>query len=132
MALLEKDVLDETTEDLVGDPEVDAHDDARDEDDDGALHNLLLPGPLDLLELAPRLADEASAGKLARRGAVGAGGLDGRPVPSVPGWPVWRMRSTSPCESGTGFAPAPTKPVTPGVFFTTVQASSFRSMFTST
>src|SRR5262249_35718840 len=46
--------------------------------------------------------------------------------------PVWRMRSTSGCESGTGVAPAPTKPVTPGVFFTTVQASSLRSMFTST
>ena len=46
--------------------------------------------------------------------------------------PVCRMRSTSGCESGTGFEPAPTKPVTPGVFFTTDQASSFRSMFTST
>src|SRR5437764_11476814 len=46
--------------------------------------------------------------------------------------PVRRIRSTSPCESGTGSEPAPTKPVTPGVFFTTVQASSFRSMFTST
>src|SRR5919199_2718141 len=46
--------------------------------------------------------------------------------------PVFRIRSTSPCESGTGFEPAPTNPVTPGVFFTTVQASSFRSMFTST
>ena len=45
---------------------------------------------------------------------------------------VWRMRSTSGCESGTGFVPEPTKPVTPGVFFTTVQASSLRSMFTST
>ena len=32
----------------------------------------------------------------------------------------------------TGFAPAPTKPVTPGVFFTTVHASSVMSMFTST
>src|SRR5207244_13533000 len=46
--------------------------------------------------------------------------------------PVWRIRSTSLCASGTGFAPAPTKPVTPGVFFTTDQASSFRSMLTST
>jgi len=46
--------------------------------------------------------------------------------------PVWRIRSTSGCESGTGVAPAPTKPVTPGVFFTTVHASSLRSMFTST
>src|SRR5207237_6391638 len=27
--------------------------------------------------------------------------------------PVWRIRSTSGCESGTGVAPAPTKPVTP-------------------
>jgi hypothetical protein len=42
------------------------------------------------------------------------------------------MRSTSFCASGTGFAPAPTKPVTPGVFFTTVHASSVMSMFTST
>ncbi|OLE29702.1 MAG: hypothetical protein AUG43_05480 [Actinobacteria bacterium 13_1_20CM_3_68_10] len=46
--------------------------------------------------------------------------------------PVRRILSTSPCESGTGLVPAPTKPVTPGVFLTTVQASSFRSMFTST
>src|SRR4029079_16331725 len=46
--------------------------------------------------------------------------------------PVWRIRSTSGCDSGTGFEPAPTNPVTPGLFFTTVQASSFRSMFTST
>src|SRR5207249_4840238 len=46
--------------------------------------------------------------------------------------PVCRIRSTSVCASGTGFAPAPTKPVTPGVFFTTDQASSFRSMLTST
>src|SRR5215218_5443794 len=46
--------------------------------------------------------------------------------------PVLRIRSTSPCESGTGFEPAPTNPVTPGVFLTTVHASSLRSMFTST
>ena len=53
-------------------------------------------------------------------------------VGAPPPVPVWRIRSTSGCESGTGFEPAPTKPVTPGVFFTTVHASSFRSMFTST
>jgi transcription termination/antitermination protein NusG len=46
--------------------------------------------------------------------------------------PVLRILSTSPCPSGTGFEPAPTKPVTPGVFLTTIQASSFRSMLTST
>ena len=32
----------------------------------------------------------------------------------------------------TGVLPAPTNPVTPGVFLTTDHASSFRSMFTST
>ena len=48
------------------------------------------------------------------------------------GAPWWRMRSTSGCESGTGFAPAPTKPVTPGVPLTTVHASSVMSMFTRT
>src|SRR6185503_5165313 len=32
--------------------------------------------------------------------------------------PVWRIRSTSGCESGIGLLPAPTNPVTPGVFFT--------------
>jgi hypothetical protein len=53
----------------------------------------------------------------------------GRSAPAVT---VWRMRSTSVWESGTGFVPEPTKPVTPGVFFTTVQASSDMSMFTST
>ena len=53
-------------------------------------------------------------------------------VGAWPPVPVWRMRSTSGCESGTGLAPAPTNPVTPGVFFTTVHASSFRSMLTST
>jgi hypothetical protein len=42
------------------------------------------------------------------------------------------MRSTSGCERGTGFVPEPTNPVTPGVFFTTVQASSDMSMLTST
>src|SRR3954451_8158994 len=46
--------------------------------------------------------------------------------------PVLRIRSTSPCVSGPGFEPAPTNPVTPGVFFTTVQASSLMSMFTRT
>ena len=45
---------------------------------------------------------------------------------------VCRMRSTSGCESGTGFVPEPTNPVTPGVFFTTVHASSDMSMLTST
>src|SRR5947207_309157 len=37
--------------------------------------------------------------------------------------PVRRIRSTSGCESGTGVLPAPTKPVTPGVFLTTPHES---------
>ena len=52
--------------------------------------------------------------------------------PPPAGAPWWRMRSTSGCESGTGFVPAPTKPVTPGVPLTTVHASSDMFMFTST
>ena len=41
-------------------------------------------------------------------------------------------RSTSDCVSGTGSLDAPTKPVTPGVPFTSPQESSLSSMFTST
>ena len=66
-------------------------------------------------------------------GVTGFVGAGTKPVPLSPAVaPVFRMRSTSGWESGTGFEPAPTNPVTPGVFFTTVQASSFRSMFTRT
>src|SRR5438477_115781 len=42
--------------------------------------------------------------------------------------PVCRIRSTSPCDSGTGLAPAPTKPVTPGVFLTTGHAHDDRAL----
>ena len=42
------------------------------------------------------------------------------------------MRSTSGWLSGTGLFWEPTNPVTPGVFLTSVQASSVRSMLTST
>ena len=51
-------------------------------------------------------------------------------APAAP--PAWRILSTSAVESGEGFAPAPTKAVTPGVPLTTVHASSFRSMLTRT
>ena len=43
----------------------------------------------------------------------------------------WSSLSTSPWFSGTGLFDAPTKPVTPGVFFTSCQESSVRFMFTS-
>jgi large subunit ribosomal protein L1 len=43
-----------------------------------------------------------------------------------------QLRGTLMLPHGTGFAPAPTNPVTPGVFLTTVHASSDMSMLTST
>jgi hypothetical protein len=54
-------VLDEALEDLVREEQVNAGDQARDQDDHGALDQLLLAGPVDLLELGPRLADESLA-----------------------------------------------------------------------
>src|SRR3954451_7592389 len=60
--------LDEVLEDDVAAPEEDAHDEACDQDDGDALDQLVLAGPLDLLELAPRLGDEparATAGRAA-------------------------------------------------------------------
>jgi len=66
-------VLDEPLEGKIGDPQVGADDDTRDQHDRGALDQLLLTGPLDLLQLRRGLAyevPEAGAGKpaLARDG----------------------------------------------------------------
>jgi hypothetical protein len=57
--LTEEDVLDEPLEGEIGEPEIRADDDARDQDDRDALDQLLLTGPLDLLQLGGGLADEA-------------------------------------------------------------------------
>src|SRR2546425_11060408 len=57
--LAEEDVLDQALEDLVGAPQVGTDDSASDEDDDCGLDDLLLPRPLDLLQLRPRLRDES-------------------------------------------------------------------------
>ena len=57
--LSQKDVADEGLEELVGCVEIHADGHARDDDDDGALGHLLPAGPLDLLQLRPRLPDEA-------------------------------------------------------------------------
>src|SRR5262245_38636865 len=57
----EQNVLDETTEDLVREEQVHARDETGDQDDGGALDQLVLPGPVDLLQLRPRLGDEALA-----------------------------------------------------------------------
>jgi hypothetical protein len=71
--------LDEAPEDLVGEEQVRARDQTGDEDDGGALDQLLLAGPVDLLQLGPRLADEALAACAGDVVAVGAlGGLGRR------------------------------------------------------
>src|SRR4029079_4086712 len=57
--LSKQDVLDEAAKELVRQEQVEARDEAGDEDDRGALDQLLLARPVDLLELAPRLGDEA-------------------------------------------------------------------------
>src|SRR3989442_1368696 len=58
-ALLEEHLLDDVLPDLVVQVEVRADDDAGDDHDDRPLNQLVLLRPLDLLELGPRLADEA-------------------------------------------------------------------------
>jgi hypothetical protein len=76
----QQDVLDEATEDLVGEEQVRARDQAGDQDDDGALDQLLLAGPVDLLQLAPRLLDEVpEAAARNVTAAVRARGLGSRP-----------------------------------------------------
>src|SRR5919201_6900570 len=56
--LPQEDVLDDALPDEVVRVQVDADDEARDEDDGGALDHLRLVRPLDLLQLAPGLGDE--------------------------------------------------------------------------
>ena len=68
--------MDEAPEDLVGEEQVRARDQTGDEDDGGALDQLLLAGPVDLLQLTPGLGHEvaeAAAGQVAA--AVGRRGL---------------------------------------------------------
>src|SRR6476660_8277161 len=59
--LAQEDVLDDPLPHEVVHVQEDADDHARDQDDRGALDDLVLPGPVDLLELGPRLADEPAA-----------------------------------------------------------------------
>src|SRR4051812_20247076 len=68
----QEDVLDEALEQLIGGEQVHARDQARDQHDRGALDQLLLAGPVDLLELGPRLADEALAPLAGDVAAIGA------------------------------------------------------------
>src|SRR5262245_65838769 len=70
----EQNVLDETTEDLVREEQVHARDETGDQDDGGALDQLVLAGPVDLLQLRPRLGDEALAALTRNVTAVGLRG----------------------------------------------------------
>ena len=75
LKLTEKEVADERPQRLVGAVEIGADNDAGDDHDDRALYDLSAARPVDLLELGPRLLDEAAA--LARLTATGLlrGGL---------------------------------------------------------
>src|ERR671934_2305652 len=74
--LSEEDVFDDTLEDEIRRVQEDADDQAGDQHDRNPLDQLRLPRPLDLLQLSPRLGDEApeaAAGKLALAAAVARG-----------------------------------------------------------
>src|SRR5215831_15863276 len=58
--LSEVELADELVEDQVGEVEEGPHHDAGDDDDDGALDQVVLRRPLDLAELTDRLADEVA------------------------------------------------------------------------
>ena len=57
--LTQENVLNESLEREIGNPQVGADDDACDQNDRGALDQLLLARPVDLLQLRYGLADEA-------------------------------------------------------------------------
>src|SRR3954454_13077234 len=59
LALLTEEPLDDVGPDAIVDVQVGADDDARDQHDHRSLNDLRLARPLDFLELAPRLGDEA-------------------------------------------------------------------------
>src|SRR5581483_6526659 len=78
--LLDQEAVDEVLPDLVVRPEISADDEAGDEDDDCALDQLLLPRPLDLLQLGdglPEEAERAPAGAFGRRARARAAAVAG-------------------------------------------------------
>src|SRR3954447_26676243 len=68
LLLLAQDPLDDVLPEDVVRIEVDADHDAGDQHDHRSLNHLRLSGPLDLLELGPRLAEECEAAATRRRG----------------------------------------------------------------
>ena len=77
--LLEKNAVDEGTDDLVEAPEVEADDRARDDHDDDTLERLAPRRPVDLRRLGVRLADELPALLLGLPTGLLLDGLLGRP-----------------------------------------------------
>jgi hypothetical protein len=75
----EQDVLDEPAEQLVSEEQVDAGHETGDQDDGRTLDQLLLARPVDLLQLRPRLRDEARAAAAGNVSAVGLRGGSRRP-----------------------------------------------------
>src|SRR6266536_1601817 len=61
LSLLTDDSLDDVLPDQVVHIQIDADHDARDQHDNRSLNHLGTPGPVDLLQLAPRFGDEAAA-----------------------------------------------------------------------
>src|ERR1044071_1606812 len=68
LSLLTDDLLDDVLPDQIVRIQVDADHDARDQHDNRSLNHLRLTGPVDLLQLAPRLGDEATAFAALRSG----------------------------------------------------------------
>src|SRR5436190_15978577 len=125
LLLPQQNLADELVEELVAEVEVRPDDHAGDDHDDRALDDLVLPGPLDLAELADRLGDEplragerqlAAAG-LARRGLKG--GPDRRLAAAVAHRALPRLASRAALRpagaSHLDPAPAPARP-TPALF----------------
>src|SRR2546423_4675253 len=61
LSLLTDDLLDDVLPDQIVRIQVDADHDACDQHDNRSLNHLRTTGPVDLLQLAPRLGDEAAA-----------------------------------------------------------------------
>src|SRR3954469_4137667 len=70
LLLPQQNLADELVEELVAEVEVRPDDHAGDDHDDRALDDLVLPGPLDLAELADRLGDEALRARQRQLAAV--------------------------------------------------------------
>src|SRR4051794_17635360 len=84
LLLTEEEVLDDALPEQVVGVEEDADDRAGDQHDGRPLDHLVLPGPVDLLQLRPRLADEATTALVVRRDLAGDARVAARLPPGSP------------------------------------------------